>query len=427
MNFFKKKKKEKKLNIIDTIVNIFFISQEEYDKKYPKKKVEVSKKSVTKFEFVFVGILLLLFGIVIGCLVTLCTDSVLGSKVDNNVIEFLKVYNDIKENYYEDVDGKELIDAGISGMFNSLDDENSYFMDEDTTQSFNTTIDGKYVGIGISIQYQDSITKVVSIFDNSPASEAGIKVDDVIVKVNGKDVTSSTSEEIISMIGKKLGSKVDITMRRGEEEIDFSLTLSEIEIPSVYSEIIEKNDKKVARLYLDNFASNTYSQFKKELNSLEEKGFDSLIIDVRSNTGGHLSQVYKILDLFFKKDTVLFKIQSKKKITDYKAKTDTYTSYPVVILVNGGSASASEVLASCFKDNYSNATILGTTTYGKGTVQESTNLSSGTSYKFTTEKWLTSKGKWLHKKGLKPDVVVEYDSESEEDNQLNEAVNILTK
>lgn len=427
MNFFKKKKKEKKLNIIDTIVNIFFISQEEYDKKYPKKKVEVSKKSVTKFEFVFVGILLLLFGIVIGCLVTLCTDSVLGSKVDNNVIEFLKVYNDIKENYYEDVDGKELIDAGISGMFNSLDDENSYFMDEDTTQSFNTTIDGKYVGIGISIQYQDSITKVVSIFDNSPASEAGIKVDDVIVKVNGKDVTSSTSEEIISMIGKKLGSKVDITMRRGEEEIDFSLTLSEIEIPSVYSEIIEKNDKKVARLYLDNFASNTYSQFKKELNSLEEKGFDSLIIDVRSNTGGHLSQVYKILDLFFKKDTVLFKIQSKKKITDYKAKTDTYTTYPVVILVNGGSASASEVLASCFKDNYSNATILGTTTYGKGTVQESTNLSSGTSYKFTTEKWLTSKGKWLHKKGLKPDVVVEYDSESEEDNQLNEAVNILTK
>ena len=415
------------MNIIDTIVNIFFISQEEYDKKYPKKKVEVSKKSVTKFEFVFVGILLLLFGIVIGCLVTLCTDSVLGSKVDNNVIEFLKIYNDIKDNYYEDVDGKELIDAGISGMFNSLDDENSYFMDEDTTQSFNTTIDGKYVGIGISIQYQDSITKVVSIFDNSPASEAGIKVDDVIVKVNGKDVTSSTSEEIISMIGKKLGSKVDITMRRGEEEIDFSLTLSEIEIPSVYSEIIEKNDKKVARLYLDNFASNTYSQFKKELNSLEEKGFDSLIIDVRSNTGGHLSQVYKILDLFFKKDTVLFKIQSKKKITDYKAKTDTYTSYPVVILVNGGSASASEVLASCFKDNYSNATILGTTTYGKGTVQESTNLSSGTSYKFTTEKWLTSKGKWLHKKGLKPDVVVEYDSESEEDNQLNEAVNILTK
>ena len=427
MNFFKKKKKEKKLNIINNIINIFFISQEEYDKKYPKKKVEVSKKSVTKFEFVFVGILLLLFGIVIGCLVTLCTDSVLGSKVDNNVIEFLKIYNDIKENYYEDVDGKELIDAGISGMFNSLDDENSYFMDEDTTQSFNTTIDGKYVGIGISIQYQDSITKVVSIFDNSPASEAGIKVDDVIVKVNGKDVTSSTSEEIISMIGKKLGSKVDITMRRGEEEIDFSLTLSEIEIPSVYSEIIEKNDKKVARLYLDNFASNTYSQFKKELNSLEEKGFDSLIIDVRSNTGGHLSQVYKILDLFFKKDTVLFKIQSKKKITDYKAKTDTYTSYPVVILVNGGSASASEVLASCFKDNYSNATILGTTTYGKGTVQESTNLSSGTSYKFTTEKWLTSKGKWLHKKGLKPDVVVEYDSESEEDNQLNEAVNILTK
>ena len=427
MFFKKKRKKEKKLSILNTIVNIFFISQEEYDKKYPKKKLETSKKSITKFEFLFVGILLLLFGIVIGCLVTLCTDSVLGSKVDSNVIEFLKVYNDIKDNYYEDVNGKDLIDAGISGMFNSLDDENSYYMDEGTTQSFNTTIDGKYVGIGISIQYKDSVTKVVSIFDNSPASKAGIKVDDVIVKVNGKDVTSSASEEIISLIGKELGTKVNITMRRGEEEIDFSLTLSEIEIPSVYSEIIEKNDKKVARLYLDNFASNTYSQFKKELNKLQEKGFDSLIIDVRSNTGGHLSQVYKILDLFFKKDTVLFKIQSKKKITDYKAKTDAYTSYPVVILVNGGSASASEVLASCFKENYSNVTVVGTTTYGKGTVQESTNLSSGTSYKFTTEKWLTSKGEWLHEVGLEPDVIVEYDSESEEDNQLNEAVNILTK
>ena len=427
MLFKKKKKKEKKLSILDTIINIFFISQEEYDKKYPKKKVEVSKKCVTKFEFFFIGCLLLLFGIVIGCLVTLCTDSVLGSRVDSNVIEFLKVYDDIKDNYYEDVNGKELIDAGISGMFKSLDDENSYYMDEDTTKSFNTTIDGKYVGVGISIQYEDSITKVVSIFDNSPASKAGIKVDDIIVKVNGKDVTSSTSEEIISMIGKKLGTKVVITMRRGEEEIDFPLTLSEIDIPSVFSEIIEKDNKKVARLYLDNFASNTYSQFKKELDDLEKKGFDSLIIDVRSNTGGHLSQVYKILDLFFEKDTVLFKIQSKKKISDYKARTDTYTSYPVVVLVNGGSASASEVLASCFKENYPNATIVGTTTYGKGTVQESTNLSRGTSYKFTTEKWLTSKGKWLHKKGLKPDVVVEFDTEGDEDNQLNEAVNILTK
>lgn len=427
MLFKKKKKEKKKLSIIDAIINIFFISQEEYDKKYPKKKVEISKKCVTKFEFYFVGGLLLLFGIVLGCLITLCTDSVLGSKVDSNVIEFLKVYDDIKDNYYEDVDEEKLIGAGISGMFNSLDDENSFYMDKDTTDSFNTTIDGKYVGVGISIRYEDSITKVVGIFDNSPASKAGIKEDDIIVKINGKDVTSSTSEEIISMIGKKLGTKVTITMRRGEEEIDFPLTLSEIEIPSVYGEIIEKNDKKIARLYLDNFASNTYSQLKKELSELEEKGFDSLIIDVRSNTGGHLSQVYKILDLFFKKDTVLFKIQSKKKITDYKAKSDDYTSYPVVVLVNGGSASASEVLASCFKDNYSNATIVGTTTYGKGTVQESNKLSGGTSYKFTTEKWLTSKGKWLHKKGLKPDVVVELDAEATEDTQLNEAINILTK
>ena len=178
-------------------------------------------------------------------------------------------------------------------------------------------------------------------------------------------------------------------------------------------------------IQITNFASNTYKQFNKKLKELEKDNIDSLIIDVRGNTGGHLSVVTEILDLFFDKDTVLYQIQDKKSTAKYSAKRSDKREYPIVVLTNHGSASASEILASCFKESYKDATIVGTTTYGKGTVQKTGSLSDGSSYKFTTQKWLTSKGKWINEKGVTPDVEVELGDNLDEDLQINEAIKIL--
>ena len=235
------------------------------------------------------------------------------------------------------------------------------------------------------------------------------------------------SSEIANLISGDVGDKFKISVKRGDETKDFEVELDKIEIKSVFSEIKEVNGKKIGYININNFASNTYKQFKSVLKDVEKNNIDSLIIDVRNNTGGHLSQVKNILSVFFDKKTVLFQIQNKKKTTKYYGSGDNKKTYPVVVLVNGGSASASEVLASCFKDNYKDATLVGVTTYGKGTVQQTKSLSEGSSFKFTTEKWLTSKGDWINEKGIEPDVVVENDPESDVDAQLDKAIELLSK
>lgn len=418
---FKRKKKKEKKSLIKKISNAIFIDEEEYE----KKKVVESKKRFTIFEMVIVGFILLMFGVVSGCLVTMYTDTVIGAKLDAKTMEFLKTYNSIKENYYDDVNEDALIDSAISGMINSLGDEHSTYMDPDSTNSFNNSVEGKYVGVGITIKYENDITTIIDIFKDSPADKDGLKVGDVIVEVNGTDVTGKDSSEIASIISGDVGKVVNFVVLRDGENVNVTTSLQEIELDSVYTEIKEENNKKIGYIQISNFASNTYKQFNSKLKDLEKQNIDSLIIDVRGNTGGHLSVVSDILDLFFEKDTVLYQIQDKKSTVRYKAKKAEKREYPVVVLTNHGSASASEILASCFKERYSDATIVGTTTYGKGTVQKTGSLSNGSSYKFTTQKWLTSKGKWINEKGVKPDLEVELGDNLEVDDQLNAAINIL--
>ena len=167
-------------------------------------------------------------------------------------------------------------------------------------------------------------------------------------------------------------------------------------------------------------------QFKKELTKIEKENIDGLILDVRNNTGGALSQVHEILEHFFSKKTVLYQIETKGKKEKYYSRTSEKKTYPVVVLTNGLSASASEVLASCFQENYKNAKIIGSTTYGKGTVQKAIDYKDGTSFKFTAQKWLTPKGKWIHEKGVTPDIEVKNEDEKV-DTQLNTALDELTK
>lgn len=415
---FKKKSKNKKS--LDKIKS--FLEEE-----LPVGQKKISKKRFTSFELCFISFMCLLFGVVSGCLLSLYTNSVLGTKITGKVSEFLNVYNNVTNNYYEKVDKDLLIDAAISGMLGSLGDEHSFYLNQEETSSFNKNIDGSFIGVGITIQYKDDISTVIDIFKNSPAEKAGVQVGDILRKVNNVDVSKKDSNEIAELIKGDIGKKIKLTVSRNSEEKVFNIVLGKIEIESVFSELKEINNKKIGYISISNFAANTFEQFNNNLKALEKNKIDSLIIDVRSNTGGHLTQATKILDLFFDKGTILYQIETKNKKQKYESKSNENRKYPVVVLVNHLSASASEVLTACFMDNYSNATVVGATTYGKGTVQKASELSNGSSYKITTDKWLTPKGKWINKKGIKPDVEVEDNIDSEEDEQLKEALNILSK
>ena len=377
------------------------------------------------FEMVCFVLISILFGIIIGYVIMYTR----GNHNDPNLREITS--NNIVDNYYDKVDKDKLTNGAIKGMVEALDDPYSNYYDEDNTDSFNQTVDGSFVGIGVVVVFDGEYNKVIEVNEGQPAEKAGMQVDDIIYKIEGTDVKGLYGKKFTDLVRGKKGTPINITVKRGEEEIDLEIKRDVIEITCVTGNTIDNTDGKIGYIKVDNFSAVSYKQFEKTLKRLEDDGINSLIIDVRNNPGGHLSEVSKILNLFFDKKTVLYQIETKKKTKKYYAKTNTSRSYPVVVLVNNSSASASEVLAAAFKEKYKKATIIGQTTYGKGTVQKSQNLSGGTSYKYTTEKWLTPKGKWINREGLAPDIFVqpseEYTSNPvfENDNQLQEAVNKL--
>ena len=383
--------------------------------------------SFSLFEVIIIILISILFGGIMGYLI----DFSKTGAADSNSEEIIETYNNIVSEYYDDIDKDKLSEAAIKGMINSLDDPYSNYMDTETTDKFNESIDGTFVGIGVVVMYDGEYNTIIEVYDGEPAKKAGLLVDDKIIKVDGKDVKSVYGDELVKLIRGKLGTIVKVTVLRGEEEKEFEIKRGNIDILSVSDKTFDVDGKKIGYIRIDTFAANTYSQFNKTLKRLEKDNINSLIIDVRDNPGGHLLQTRQMLSLFFNKKTVLYQIKDKlsnKKVYSY---SNSKRSYPIAVLVNGGSASASEILASCFKENYKKATIVGTKTYGKGTVQKSIVLSNGKSIKYTTEKWLTSKGKWINKKGIKPDVEVElndayFENPSDEnDNQLQEAINKL--
>lgn len=383
-------------------------------------------------EVIMLVIISILFGVVVGCILTYSK----AFTVENSSYEseLLSTYQKIRDNYYDEVSEKELLNAAIDGMIGALNDPYSYYMDDSATESFNQKIDGSYVGIGTTVLHDEKIgNKVTDIFKGSPADKAGVKVGDIFLSIDGTDVRYMPLDEISNYMKGSVNTSSNFVFIRDDKNIEVTITRDVVDIPSVSSKIIEGNNKSLGYISIETFASNTYSQFKSNLTSLEKEKIDSLIIDVRNNPGGHLSQVEDILSLFFNKKTVLYQIETKGKTKKVYASSKKTRSYDVVVLINESSASASEILASCFQENYKKATIIGTSSYGKGTVQKSLELSTGSSLKYTTEKWLTSKGVWINDKGVVPDIVVEQGEEyianpsDDNDLQLQKALEVLTK
>ena len=352
---------------------------------------------------------------------------------DKYLETFIENYNFIVDNYYQDIDRQQLINDAIAGMMNTLDDPYSAYIEGDEADNFNINLQGSYQGLGVSI-VKDPETNYIMIyytFANSPADKAGLKSGDIIKKVD--DILTDTIEtsEFSSKVLKSDKNDYTLTIIRDGEEFEVNISKENVTIDSVKSEIIEKEGKKIGYIYMSIFASNTAEQFKQKLSELENNGIDSLIIDVRSNTGGHLTAVEEILKSLLTKKQITYKLNDNDNIKEYYGSLNKNKDYEIVLLGDKYSASASEVLIYSLKDNL-NSKLIGTKTYGKGTVQELITLPSGVQYKITTKKWLSPNGSWVNDtEGIEPDIEVVMDEKYYQtydnafDNQLQTAIDYL--
>lgn len=349
------------------------------------------------------------------------------------LIEFNETYQTITSEYYENLDKTELINAAISGMLNYLDDPYSKYLDKDQTDSLTEELEGKYVGMGGEVTFNKSGEIYISkIYKSSPAEKAGLKVNDIFVKVDDKEVKGMSLTELSALIKGKEGTKVKVIIKRDKKEQEVEIIRGRVDIQSVTTKIYEKNNKKIGYMNISTFANNTFEQFKNAEKVLEEQKIDSLVIDLRGNTGGYLTSVTSIAEMFVGKDDIIYQLDTKGKISNIKSKSNPTIDLKVAILVNRGSASASEILAAALKENI-NAEVIGVTTYGKGKVQKTRTLSTGAMIKYTTQNWLTPKGEEIDGKGIKPTVEVElsekyYKNPKESnDNQLQKALEMMSK
>ena len=405
------------------------------DDKMNKKEEKTNNKRIfSTSEAVILVIISLLVGFAIGCLNSK-KGIVINNKVigDNYLQEFINNYNFILNNYYEKVDKESLINSAIAGMMKSLDDPYSVYIDKEESDNFSITLNGSYDGFGIQI-VKDPTTGymlITYVFEDSPASKQGIVVGDLIVSLNDKESKDLTATEFCSLVKNGKNKTFKLKILRDEKEEEISITRDNVTITSVSSEVYEVDNKKIGYIYIGIFANNTLSQFKSELDKLESQNIEYLIIDVRSNTGGHLVSVDGILDIFLNKKQIMYQFEKSNQRTPMYGTGEANKNYEIVLLGNESSASASEVLIAGLKENL-NSIFIGKKTYGKGTVQELVTLSDGTQYKITINKWLTPKGNWINDtEGIIPDIEVELDDkyfetyESNDDTQLQAAINYI--
>ena len=387
--------------------------------------------------------ILAVVSMIIGSVITIAIKDFDVAKVNTNKTEvsysktkkgfdsLCETYDTIMSEYYKDVDSDKLIEGAINGMLESLDDEHTMYFDKKSKEEFDSELSGNYYGIGAQIQLtSDETIKITKVFDDSPAKKAGLKEEDVFVSVDGTSVKGKSATEVANMLKSDSVKTSTIVVKRNDKELTFKVTKENITLFSVSSEMLDNNGKNVGYLSVSIFGQKTYSQFKDALTKLEKQDMDSLIIDLRGNTGGYLSTVTNMLEEFIDKGNVIYQIQSSSGVKQYKTVKASDKKYKIVVLIDGGSASASEIMSAAMKEVYG-ATLVGQTTYGKGTVQTTKDLSNGSMIKYTIEKWLTPSGKNIDKEGIKPDYEVELGDSyknnptKENDAQLQKALDLL--
>lgn len=405
-------------------------------KKDKKKKIGIFSKEKESYSFDEV-FSITIFSLLLGVLACFSVLTILNKGknyfvLSKELAKFVDAYDAIVNNYYKEVDKDKLVESAINGMVSSIGDEYTSYSDKDVTDNFNETVNGKYMGIGALIMKSENDLVIYKVFEDSPSYKAGLKDGDIILKLDDKDTKDMSVNDIASIVKNDDNKEVKLLVKRGEENLDITIVKDMVELPVVSGKVINHNDKKIGYISLSIFSSVASEQFNKQLFKLEKEGISGLVIDVRGNSGGYLTTVTDIVSYFLKKGDIIYKLEVNDKVTVRKDKTKESRDYPVAVLIDKNSASASEILASSIKESY-NGYVVGTNSYGKGTVQQTLVLSDGSMIKYTIEKWLTPLGNWINEEGVIPTNYVELSSEYlnnpvfENDNQLNEALELVSK
>ena len=344
---------------------------------------------------------------------------------------FSEVLEKIEKEYVDEIDQSEAMDSAINGVLQSLDPYSSYMSPEIFEES-NTETSGKFGGLGIEVSMESGVVKVITPIDDTPASRAGIKAGDYIVRINGEQVQGKSLYEAVNLMRGPVGSPIEITIRRKglKKAKIFKIIREVIEIKSVVSEL---KDKEIGYLRLRAFNENSDNQLKKEISKFENnKNIVGYILDLRNNPGGLLSQAIKISDFFLDDGEIVStkgrKIKENRKF--FASQGDRINGKPLIVLINKGSASASEIVAGALKDQ-KRAILLGETTYGKGSVQSIIPLKNKGAIRLTISKYYLPSGKSISEVGVSPDITIEEINEdfsinTTTDNQLNYAIRLLS-
>ena len=377
----------------------------------------ISKKKAIIWSIILVVITALLTStvqIAMGNRVVISKDLYNEYKKYNKLIGLQEI---VEDDFYKDTSGDDLVQGAIKGMFSGLGDVYSQYYTKEEFETLKEQTSGSFVGIGVYISptSDDDYITIIAPIEGSPAEKAGIKAGDKIVKVDGNNVYTDDSDKAISMIKGKEGTTVKLTIKRGNKEFDIDIKREEIISKSVEGKVL---DDSIGYIKITSFNENTCDEFKEALNSLKKKNIKGLVLDLRNNPGGLLDVCSKIADELIGEGTIVYTKDNKGNKEYLKSDKDKL-GLPIAILVNEGSASASEILTAAIVDNNEGIAI-GTTTFGKGLVQSVRELKDGTGYKLTTAQYFTPNGDYINGKGIEPKII-----EKDESKQLDKAVEWL--
>ena len=333
-----------------------------------------------------------------------------------------RIIEELQGRYYKAVDVETLSQKGVEGTLKSLRDPYTTYLSPREAQLLEEQTKGEYSGIGAALQKKDGGLLITRVFDGSPAKQAGLGPGDVIVAVDGTAIEGEALEASIARIKGKAGTDVTVTVRKkgSENETDVTLTRKTIPIPQTRAEMLEAGDQDVGYVQLYEFAGGAGDDVRREIDKLEAKGADWIVLDLRYNGGGLLSEAVDVTGDFLRGEVVSTKgLHSPLEV--YQSDETPATDLPVIVLTNGYSASASEIVTGALKDR-DRATVIGETTFGKGVVQSIVPLGNGASLKLTTANYFTPDGTNIDKKGIKPDIVAPDDPKTKKDETLDRAL-----
>lgn len=376
---------------------------------------------MTKKKIVLIMVLTAIMsaGLTIGAI---CAALGLDAARAANMARFFGVMRLIEMRYVTPVDDETLIDGAISGMVQSLDDPHSIYMKASMFKELREQTEGEFGGIGVTMGFKDSKVTIISVLEGTPGEAAGLMAGDEIVAVDGTPVTEWQPEEVALHIRGEIDTNVVLTIRRaGEDDHDYTLTRTTIKIHSVKGKMIDGT--QIGYLRIASFAEHTGEEFKQELSALEAQDMKGLILDLRQNPGGLITSCVKVANEVVPKGTIVSVVERDGSKEEYTSSLEA-PKYPIVVLIDGNSASASEILSGALQDTGA-ATLVGTTSYGKGSVQMVLPLLHDDGVKLTIAKYYTPNGRSIDGTGITPDVEVGFSPGDTQDVQLEKAEEVM--